>query len=122
MNSLPSKLPKAVPGRGSQLVSTAEITLFQTQAAASPFVVYGYIDLSAMASSDVFTFKIYITMDMFNYRQLDSLTFSNAQTNTMLKIAQSSGTVGNAIKVTGIRTGGSDRTFPWNYTLVYGAA
>jgi len=76
--------------------------------------IEGWIDLANMASGDTVIIRMYVkTKSGGTYRQYDSTTYSNAQTNPATHLIKLSAKYG--FKVTLQQTAGSYRTFDYNF-------
>ena len=108
----------ATTGSGSTTVSTTEVDLVEL-APTNPAIAYIFVDVSAMASGDAFTFKVYYKADASNYRLDDSKSLTDAQTNPCLYIGPYAIDSSHSVKVSAVKTAGTDRTFPWSYIMFY---
>jgi len=74
----------------------------------------GYIDLSNMAPGDITVVKVYIKIKSGgSYRQYDSSTYSDAQTNSALHISSLPASYG--LKITLQQTAGVNRAYDYKF-------
>lgn len=90
-------------------VTDSETTLFENSDTV-PFLVIGNIDLSNIASGDTFVFKRYIkNIDGGTYKTESVITLTDAQSPQVIYFNSICNIYG--VKITGQRTGGSNRNF-----------
>jgi len=103
---------------GTVTVTATETTIFETNVV-NPAMLFGYVDLSNMASGDTFVFRTYVKIDGTNYRKADEVTLSGAQSTPVLKIVTSFVSSVCTFKLTGQRTAGVDRSFAYRWNARY---
>jgi len=79
------------------------------------YIIEGQIDLSAMASGDTVVIKTYIAVDGVNQRKSDEMTFSDAQSNPIVRVLAHTIPYNGKFRVTITQTKGTLRTFYYNF-------
>ena len=105
-------------GAGLEEVAVGTLTADGTEQTvlekASMGTFEGWVDLSNMASGDVVVIKVYVKAKSGgSFRQYDSASYSNAQTNPAVHVTRLSAKYG--IKITLQQTVGSYRSFDYNF-------
>jgi len=94
------------------VVLNVETTLVEYTGAAFDYIVEGYLDISAVTSSDSVTVTEYIAVDGTNYQIFKQDTFAGAQVENAIRFHAKTFYSGEKYKATIKQTVGVGRSFP----------
>jgi len=94
-----------------------ETTVVEIQSQADDYLIEGYIDLGNMQSGDVVVVKEYIAVDGDNYRLFAQVTYSDVQSEPVIRFHTKTLLYDMKYKVTITQTAGTLRSFPYRFIL-----
>jgi hypothetical protein len=94
-----------------------ETTVVEIEAQSDDYIVEGYIDLGALASSDTINIKEYIAVDGVNYRLFAQASYSGDVSEPIVRLHTKQLLYNMKYKVTITQTSGTLRSFPYGFIL-----
>ncbi|MEM0261492.1 MAG: hypothetical protein QW733_02070 [Desulfurococcaceae archaeon] len=90
---------------------------------ADDYMVEGYLDLSQLQSGDTVVVTEYISVDGVNYQRFAQVTYSNAQSEPIIRFHSKTLLSNMLYRVTIKQSAGTLRSFPYGFiVLVMGSA